>query len=64
MILTILSINSTFFKLEAQKLKHQINYKDSFKNIKKILKFFFFKPGAFSDKQFCKNYQVCNFFAT
>jgi hypothetical protein len=46
------------------KFKCQINYQNSFRKIKK--KFWeknFLEPGAFSDKQFCKNYRAFNFFA-
>ena len=54
-IQTILSINSTFLKLETQNL-----------NVRSITKNFggkLLEQGAFSDKQFCENYRACNYFA-
>ena len=61
-IRTILSVNSTFRKLEAQNQNVRSTTKTVFKVSKKIQKNFL-KPGAFSGKQFCENCRACNFFA-
>ena len=51
-IRTILSINSTFIKLEDQNIKTKCQNKNFLQN--------YLEPNAFLDKQFG---QACNFFA-